>query len=135
MPFTTLAELNNALTGTAMGRAGIEFTELSAELTTATMPVAGNTQPYGLLHGGASALLAESVASAAANMWAGKGRMAVGVDLTITHMQSTRTGTVTGTARALHLGRTSAVYEIEIHDEDARLVAHSRLTTRILEQR
>ena len=135
MPLRTITALNQACAGTAIGRAGIEFTELTAEVTTATMPVAGNTQPFGLLHGGASALLAESVASAAANMWAGKDRMAVGVDLSITHMRSVRKGIVTGTARALHLGGSSAVYEIEIRDEDAHLIAHSRLTTRILAAR
>ena len=83
---------------------GIEVIEASAERVVGTMPVEGNTQPYGLLHGGASAALAETLGSIAAAAHAGEGRAAVGIELNATHHRSARTGLVTGTATALHLG-------------------------------
>ena len=84
-------------------RMGMQLVEVSAQRTVATMPVLGNTQPYGLLHGGASAALAETVASVAAASHAGPGRIAVGIDLNATHHRAVRTGTVTAVATPLSL--------------------------------
>jgi 1,4-dihydroxy-2-naphthoyl-CoA hydrolase len=118
-----------ATPGGALGlRLGLQITEASAERAMGTMPVHGNTQPYGLLHGGASAALAETLGSIASHLHAGPGRYAVGVELNITHHRAVREGTVTGVARALHLGSTIATYEIAISDEGGRPVATSRLT-------
>jgi 1,4-dihydroxy-2-naphthoyl-CoA hydrolase len=94
----------------------------------ARIPVAGNTQPYGLLHGGASAALAESVGSVAAAVHAGRDRIAVGVDLSATHHRAVREGWVTGVATPLSLGRSVASYEIVVRDDDGRRVCTARLT-------
>ena len=119
------------LDGTLISRMGIELVVITAERAVGTMPVSGNTQPYGLLHGGASAALAETVGSFAAMKHAGEGFIAVGVDLNITHHRSARTGTVTATATALHRGRTTATYSISITDDDQHVVATARLTCAI----
>ncbi|GLY30662.1 hotdog fold thioesterase [Kineosporia sp. NBRC 101731] len=112
---------------------GIVITQISAERTVATMPVEGNTQPFGLLHGGASAVLAETVGSIAANMHASTmGMMAVGLEISATHHRGLRSGTVTGTAQAVHRGRSTATYEIEILDESGKRVCTSRLTCMFL---
>src|SRR5699024_5614712 len=111
-----------ALLGTLIERMGIEITEVSQGATAGRMPVAGNTQRAGLLHGGASAVLAAPLASVAATAHAGPGRIAVGMDLNATHHRSMRTGWVTGTATALHLGARTAAYEIVLEDESARRV-------------
>jgi len=124
-----------ALLGTLIERMGIEITEVSPERTVGRMPVAGNTQPAGLLHGGASAVLAETLASVAATAHAGPGRIAVGMDLNATHHRSMRTGWVTGTATALHLGARTAAYEIVLEDESARRVCTSRLTCMLVDSR
>ncbi len=107
---------------------GIQLTELSAERTVATMPVLGNRQPLGLLHGGASALLAETVGSVAAHLSAGPGRFAVGIELNISHHRSATDGTVTATATAVQLGKTLATYVIEIVDDHGRRISSARLT-------
>lgn len=108
---------------------GIELQDGSPEQVIATMPVAGNTQPYGLLHGGASAALAETVGSVAAMLHAERsGGAAVGVDLSITHLKAVRSGSVTATATALRLGRSIASYTVSITDEVGDLVASARLT-------
>ncbi|HLS40183.1 MAG TPA: hotdog fold thioesterase [Ornithinicoccus sp.] len=116
------------VSGTLLERMGIELTAVSAERTEGRMPVAGNTQPYGLLHGGASAVLAESLGSVAAATHAGPGRVAVGVDLNCTHHRGVRDGWVTGVATALSLGRSVASYEIVIRDEAGHRVCTARLT-------
>ncbi|MDH2416643.1 hotdog fold thioesterase [Nocardioides sp. CER19] len=108
---------------------GVELVEISAERVVATMPVEGNTQPYGLLHGGASVVLAETLGSVGSGIHAlGLGKMSVGVDINATHHRSARTGTVTGVATAVHLGRTSASYEVVITDERGKRVCTSRIT-------
>jgi 1,4-dihydroxy-2-naphthoyl-CoA hydrolase len=118
-----------AAPGGALGqRLGLRISEASPQRVVGTMPVAGNTQPYGLLHGGASAALAETLASVGSLLHAGPDRYAVGVDLNITHHRAIRDGTVTGVATALHLGGTITTYEIAIADEEGRPVATSRLT-------
>ena len=121
--------------GTLIERMGIVVTEASAERTVGTMPVAGNTQPYGLLHGGASAVLAETLGSVAAMAYAGEGRAAVGIELNATHHRSARSGLVTGTATALHLGKTLASYQVVVEDEDGRPVCTARLTCMLIDAR
>nr|WP_227589895.1 hotdog fold thioesterase [Demequina pelophila] len=110
---------------------GIEILELTPERVVGTMPVAGNTQPYGLLHGGASAVLAETLGSLGAAAHAatqGPGWIAMGVDLNITHVRGAREGAVTGVAIPVHLGRTVATYVIDITDQSGRTLANGRLT-------
>ena len=109
-------------------RMGIELTEAAPERVVATMPVAGNTQPYGLLHGGASCVLAETVGSVGAVLHAGPGTRAVGIEINATHHRSARSGLVTAVATALHLGRTLATYQIAITDENGREVCTARLS-------
>ncbi|MEU4832107.1 hotdog fold thioesterase [Streptosporangium sp. NPDC023615] len=113
---------------TLVDRMGIEITEASPERVVGTMPVEGNIQPYGLLHGGASCVLAETLGSTGAAMHAGEGRIAMGVEISATHHRSATTGLVTGVATRVHGGRTLATYEIEIVDERGRRVCSSRLT-------
>ena len=107
---------------------GIRFTEISAKRLVATMPVEGNTQPAGLLHGGASAALAETMGSVGAAVHAGPGAIVVGVDLNATHHRSARSGVVTGVATPLHLGRSMATYEIVITDDEDRRVCTARIS-------
>lgn len=121
------------VSGSLLERMGIEVTDVTAQGATGTMPVEGNTQPYGLLHGGASAVLAETLGSFAAGAHAGPDRAAVGVELSVTHHRSARRGTVTGTARALHLGRSLATYEVVVDDEDGRRLCTARLTCMLLD--
>ena len=97
------------------------------------MPVAGNTQPFGLWHGGASAVMVETLGSLGGAAHAGAGRRAVGTELNISHLRSARSGWVHGVATALHLGATSAVYQVELTDDDGRLLASGRLSCRILD--
>lgn len=111
--------------GTAMG---IQIIEATLERVVGTMPVEGNTQPFGLLHGGASAVLAETLGSVAAGLHAAPTRIALGVDLNATHHRGLRSGTVTGVAVPVHQGRSSATYEIAITDEQGRRVCSARLT-------
>jgi 1,4-dihydroxy-2-naphthoyl-CoA hydrolase len=121
-----------AASGTLIERTGIVLTEVGARTTRGSMPVAGNTQPAGLLHGGATAALAETLASVAAQSHAGQGRAAVGLDLNVTHHRGVRSGHVHGVATALHLGRSTAAYEIVVTDDDDRRVATARLTCMLL---
>lgn len=107
---------------------GIRFTEASPERTVATMPVAGNRQPFGLLHGGASAVLAETIGSVHAALVAGSGYMPVGVELSCTHHRSATDGMVTAVCTPLHTGRTMSSFHIAIHDEGGRAVCTARLT-------
>jgi 1,4-dihydroxy-2-naphthoyl-CoA hydrolase len=109
-------------------RMGIEITEASAKRVVATMPVAGNTQPYGLLHGGASCVLAETLGSLGAALHAGPERATMGIEISATHHRGAREGRVTGVATLLHGGRTLATYEVVITDEDGRRVCTCRLT-------
>ena len=111
-----------------MHRMGIEVVEATAERLVATMPVAGNTQPYGLLHGGASVVLAETLGSMGAALHAGPGKAVVGLDINATHHRAARSGLVTGTATPISLGRTLACYEVVVTDEDGRRVCTSRIT-------
>ena len=107
---------------------GVELVEISAERVVATMPVEGNTQPFGLLHGGASVVLAETLGSIGSAIHAYPDKMAVGVDINATHHRAATSGTVTGVATAIHLGRTSTSYEVVITDERGKRVCTSRIT-------
>ncbi|MGW1197713.1 PaaI family thioesterase [Streptomyces sp. NPDC002536] len=109
-------------------RMSVRITEASPERVVGTMPVEGNTQPYGLLHGGASAVLAETLGSIGAMLHGGPSRLAVGVDLNCTHHRGVRSGLVTGVATPVHRGRTSATYEVAITDEQGKRVCSARLT-------
>lgn len=107
---------------------GVRIVEARPGHVVATMPVEGNTQPFGLLHGGASAVLAETVGSIAGWLHAGPGNAVVGVDLSCTHHRAAREGTVTATATPLSEGRTVCSYDIRITDDDGRAVCTARLT-------
>ncbi len=109
-------------------RLGITILDVTPERARATMPVEGNTQRFGILHGGASAALAETVGSLAAMAHAGDDRIAVGVDLSITHHAAVEDGLVTAEAVALHLGRSVATYDIALFDTSGRRSASARLT-------
>jgi 1,4-dihydroxy-2-naphthoyl-CoA hydrolase len=121
--------------GQLAARLGIEFLEIDPQRLVARMPVDGNRQPYGLLHGGASCVLAESMGSIGAALHAGQGRIAVGVDINATHHRSATDGWVTGVATPLHLGRSAATYEIVIRDDQDRRICTARLTAMIRDAR
>jgi uncharacterized protein (TIGR00369 family) len=118
---------------TLANRLGIILVEASIDRVVGTMPVEGNTQPYGLLHGGASVALAETLGSLGAAMHAMQrdGGIAVGVDISATHHRAVRAGLVTGVATPLHLGGTVASYEVVITDDKGRRVCTCRLTCAI----
>jgi len=120
--------------GTLPSRMGIAVTAASAERVVGTMPVDGNIQPYGLLHGGASCVLAESLGSLGAALQAGPGRFAVGIEISATHHRAVAKGVVTGVATQVHGGRTTATYEIAISDERGRRVCSARLTCLLRDQ-
>src|SRR4051812_48642760 len=114
---------------------GIEIIEASAERVVARMPVKGNTQPYGVLHGGASCVLAETIGSVGSALHAGPDRIAMGIEISASHHRSATEGYVTGVATRLHGGRTLASYEIVISDDRDRRVCTARLTCAIRDQR
>ncbi|MFD4999196.1 PaaI family thioesterase [Streptomyces buecherae] len=109
-------------------RMGLRIVEAAPERVVGTLPVEGNTQPYGLLHGGASAVLAETLGSVGSMLHGGPHKIAVGVDLNCTHHRAARSGLVTGVATPVHRGRSTATYEIVISDEEGRRVCTARLT-------
>ena len=109
-------------------RMGIEIVEGTPDRVVGRMPVVGNTQPYGLLHGGASVVLAETLGSIGAALHAGPERIAVGLDINATHHRAARSGFVTGTATALSLGGTLASYDVVITDDQDRRVCTCRIT-------
>jgi 1,4-dihydroxy-2-naphthoyl-CoA hydrolase len=120
--------------GTLANRMGIKILSASGTEVVATMPVADNVQPYGLLHGGASCVLAETIGSLAAALHAGLGRVVVGIEISATHHRGARDGEVTAVATLAHGGRTLATYEIVITDTVGRRVCTSRLTCLIRDQ-
>jgi uncharacterized protein (TIGR00369 family) len=113
---------------------GIEFLELSASYSTARMPVEGNTQVIGLLHGGAHVVLGESLGSISAAIHAGPGRYAVGIEINATHSRSITSGWVTGTCTALSLGRNLATHEIVMTDADGNRLSTVRMTNFLRER-
>ncbi|WP_306369152.1 hotdog fold thioesterase [Nocardiopsis sp. CC223A] len=125
---------SGALSGGLADRMGIEITEASAERVVGRMPVKDNTQPFGLLHGGASCVLAESLGSIGSTIHARQyGRIAVGIEINATHHRSAADGHVTGVATPVHLGRTLATWDITITDDQDRKVCTSRLTCMLRE--
>ena len=119
-----------ALHGTLLERMGIEIVSASADRVVGRMPVEGNTQPCGLLHGGASCVLAETLGSIGAALHAASydGAIAVGVDINATHHKGMRAGRVTGVATPVHLGRSTATYEVVITDDAGTRICTARLT-------
>lgn len=128
-----LKQVNSLGKSTLLGALGIEFTVATPGYLEATMPVDHRThQPYGLLHGGASAALAETLGSFGSHMLVQEsGGLAVGVELNINHLKSKRHGMVTGKAKILHQGKSSHVWNIEVMDEEGHILAVSRLTVMI----
>ncbi len=118
--------------GVLNDRMGIELIEISAERVVATMPVEGNTQPYGLLHGGASVVLAETLGSVGSAIHGYPDRLSVGVDINATHHRAATSGTVTGVATAIHLGRSMATYDVAITDDRGKRVCTSRITCALM---
>lgn len=130
---TSLDQLNAMSAGTAIAALGIVFTEIGPDFLRATMPVDSRThQPFGLLHGGASALLAETLGSSAGGLSAPEGCGVVGIEINANHLRGVRAGIVTGTARSLHVGRSTQVWEIRIEDASGKLVCISRLTLAVV---
>jgi 1,4-dihydroxy-2-naphthoyl-CoA hydrolase len=125
-PWFTVDELN-ANGGALAERMGIHFTEATLERVVATMPVEGNTQPYGILHGGASVVLAESVGSMLSVLYAGAGRAAVGMTINAIHHRPASSGTVTATATLIQAGRTTASVAIANSDDEGRRVCSCTL--------
>jgi uncharacterized protein (TIGR00369 family) len=114
---------------------GIVVLEMSAERAVARMPVDGNTQPVGILHGGAHVVLAETLGSIAANVHAGPGRLAMGIELNASHSRSAAAGWVTGTCTAIHLGRTLTTHQVVMTDDDGRLLSTVRITNFLTDDR
>ena len=132
-PELSLADLSSLGKGTMGEHLGIEWVELGADFIKARMPVDHRTkQPYGLLHGGASVALAETLGSVGAALSVDPARyIAVGMEINANHIRSVRDGFVTGTTRPVHRGATTQVWEIRIEDERGKLVCISRLTVAI----
>jgi 1,4-dihydroxy-2-naphthoyl-CoA hydrolase len=130
----TVAELNAGRAGTLIEHLGIEFTEIGDDFIRATMPVDARTrQPYGLLHGGASVALAETLGSMGSAMCVDAAEyQCVGQDINANHVRAARAGLVTGTARPVHLGGRSQVWSIDIVNETGKLVCTSRLTVAVI---
>lgn len=129
----TLDQMNALSRGTVAEVLGIEITEVGADYVRGRMPVDARTrQPYGLLHGGSSVVLAETLGSIAGALVVGDDARVVGLDINANHVRGVREGFVTGTARALHIGRSTQVWEIRIESDAAQLVCVSRLTLSVV---
>lgn len=134
-PQMTLDEYVDAMPegmGALNEKMGVELVEVGPDRVVATMPVEGNTQPYGLLHGGASVVLAETLGSVGSALHAYPDRLSVGIDINATHHRSATSGTVTGVATPIHLGRTMASFEVVITDDQGRRLCTSRITCALL---
>ena len=133
----SLERINGWSANTMMETLGIRITEVGDDWLRGTMPVDHRThQPYGLLHGGASVVLAETLGSTAAMLTLDPAQeVAVGLDINANHVRGVRSGTVTGTARVIHIGRTTQVWEIRIEGETGELVCISRLTMAVIPSR
>ncbi|WP_295117783.1 hotdog fold thioesterase [uncultured Leifsonia sp.] len=119
--------------GALADKMGIEIVEFSVERAVARMPVLGNTQPADLLHGGAYVVLGESLGSMSANLYAGQGRLAVGIEINASHTRSATSGYVTGVCTPIHLGRTLTTHEISVTDDQGRRCSTIRITNLIKE--
>ncbi len=128
-----LASLNALSRGTAAQALGIEIVELGEDWLRGRMPVDARTrQPYGLLHGGASVLLAETLGSLGGALCVGEDQRVVGIEINANHLRAAKDGHVVGTARAVHLGRSTQVWEIRVEDAAGKLVCISRLTLAVV---
>lgn len=136
-PDVTLNTLERLSPGTLVEHLGISFVELGPDFVSAKMPVDGRTrQPMGLLHGGASVALAETLGSVAANCCIdNKIQACVGLEINANHIKSVREGFVVGTARPIHIGKRTHVWEIKIANESGDLVCISRITMAIIDKR
>ena len=130
-----LDEIRKRGSGALDSKMGIEIIEASPERLVGTMPVAGNTQPIGLLHGGANVVLAESLGSIGTQLHAGPNRRIVGVDINATHHKSAISGVVTAVATAVSLGKTLCCYEVEITNDKGERTCSARITCLILAER
>lgn len=131
-----IEQLNVFCRQSAVAHLGITFSKITDNSLEATLALDHRTQqPWGLLHGGVSAALAETLGSAGASLTCDENHLAVGSELNISHLKSIKKGAVTGVTKPLHLGGSSQVWQIEIFDEEGNLCAISRLTNRILEKR
>lgn len=124
-PWELLRTLGSGALATTMR---IEFVEFAVERSVARMPVEGNTQPAMLMHGGAYVVLGESLGSMAATLFAGPGRLAVGIDINATHHRSATSGWVTGVCTPVHLGRTITSHEVVVSDDQDRRCSTIRIT-------
>jgi 1,4-dihydroxy-2-naphthoyl-CoA hydrolase len=132
----SLERINGWSANTMMETLGIRITEIGDDWLRGTMPVDHRThQPYGLLHGGASVVLAETLGSTAAMLSLDPSEVAVGLDINANHIRGVRSGIVTGTARMVHIGRTTQVWEIRIETEAGELVCISRITMAVIPAR
>jgi 1,4-dihydroxy-2-naphthoyl-CoA hydrolase len=133
----TLAELGNFMPSTMASHLGMEWVEVGPDYLKLRMPVDHRThQPYGILHGGASCALAETVGSVASHLMIdNENFICVGLEINANHLRSVKGGFITATATALHVGSTTHVWDIKIHDDAARLICVSRLTVAILKKR
>ena len=128
--------LTNISRNTAVEHLGIEILEVGDDFLRGRVPVDPRThQPFGLLHGGVSVVLAETLGSLAANFSCAPGHQAVGLDINANHVRSVRSGWVTGTAKPVHQGRTTQVWQIDLLDDAGRLICVSRITMAIIEER
>lgn len=137
LPVLTLEKLNATAPNTAVESLGILFSSSTAEYLEATMPVDSRThQPYGFLHGGASALLAETVGSVGANLLIDQNtQLCFGIELNCSHLSSVRDGKVTGRATPIRIGKTLQVWDIQIRSDAGKLVCVSRLTMAVTEKK
>jgi 1,4-dihydroxy-2-naphthoyl-CoA hydrolase len=132
----SVAELTAIHVDTAVGHLGIEFLEVGDDFISARVPVDTRTkQPYGLLHGGVSVVLAETLGSCGAAFSSPEGHRAVGLDINANHLKSATSGWVTGVARPVHIGRTTQVWQIDLHNEAGELTCVSRITMAVLAPR
>jgi uncharacterized protein (TIGR00369 family) len=132
----TIAGLTEVSKNTAVSYLGIEFLEIGDDFLTARVPVNRSTcQPYGLLHGGVAVVLAETLGSTGAACACEPGHKVVGLDINANHIKGTTSGWVTGTARAVHIGRTTQVWQIDLRNDAGELTCVSRITMAVLAPR
>ena len=131
----TPEQLNEMCKNTMMEHLGITFTKVEGAHVTATMPVDHrHHQPYGIMHGGASVTLAETVGSVSAHIAAGQNAYTVGLEINANHIRSVRSGLVTGVSTPIHIGKSTQVWEVRITDEQDKLVCVSRITMAVLQK-
>jgi 1,4-dihydroxy-2-naphthoyl-CoA hydrolase len=130
-----LARLNALSENTLIAHLGIEYTQVGDDFLQATMPVDNRTrQPHGLLHGGASVALAETLGSVAANLAVAEDKVCVGLEINASHLRSVKSGLVTGVVKAVRIGLTAQVWQIDICNERQQLICTSRLTVAVIDR-